>query len=82
MSTFQFYQKDKVALHLDVNSPSFLAESEQLIDQGFERIGDIVEAENSQIAHEKFKTIHDGKLTILAKSQLVVGIATAGTGGL
>ncbi|MGF1749363.1 MULTISPECIES: hypothetical protein [Vibrio] len=82
MATFQFYQKDKVLLHLDVSSPSFLAESEQLIDQGFECIGDIVEAENSQIAHEKFKTIHGDELKVLAKSQLVVGVVTAGTAGL
>ncbi|WP_022941403.1 hypothetical protein [Psychromonas hadalis] len=58
MATFQFYQKDNITVHLDVDSPSFLQEKDQLVKQGFERISDIIQAETSQLAHEKFKTVH------------------------
>ncbi|MGF1721095.1 hypothetical protein L4D20_13740 [Vibrio kyushuensis] len=81
MATFQFYKKDKILLHLDTNAPSFSTENEQLNEQGFELIGDIVEAENSQIAHEEFKAIH-GDVNITSKSQMLVGVLTAGTGAL
>ena len=82
MASFQFYKKDKILVHLDVHSPSFTTENEQLIDQGFELIGDIIDAENSQVAHETFKSIHGDELRVLAKSQMWIGIATAGAGGL
>lgn len=79
MATFQFYQKEKISLHLDVDSPSFLIERDQLVTQGFERIGDIVQAENSQLAHEKFKTIHLDELKNYAETHLFVG--TLGVSG-
>lgn len=81
MATFQFYQKEQIALHLDVDSPSFLTEKYQLVEQGFERIGDVVRAENAQLAHEKFKTIYLDELKNFADTHLFVG--TAGVlGGL
>lgn len=82
MALFQFYKKDKISVHLDVNSPTFTTENEQLIEQGFVLIGDVIEAEDGQVAHETFKSIHGDELKVLAKSQLFVGIATAGAGGL
>lgn len=82
MASFQFYNKDSVSLHLDTNSRSFTTESEQLIEQGFEPIGDIIEAKDSRAAHEKFKSIYLNELKNFAKSQVVVGVLTAGSGGL
>ncbi len=59
MTSFQFYKKDTTSTHLDVHSDSFARENAQLIEQEFEPIGDIIEAENSQIAHETFKSMCD-----------------------
>lgn len=82
MTSFQFYKKDTTSTHLDLHSDSFARENAQLIEQEFEPIGDIIEAENSQIAHETFKSMCDHELENLAKSQLLVGVLTAGTGGV
>ncbi len=77
MATFQFYQKESVTQHLDVDSSSFLAEKDQLIEQGFQRIGDIVHAENSQLAHEKFKTIHLDELQNFTNSHLFSAVVNS-----
>ena len=66
-------------MHLDVDSPSFLIERDQLVDQGFERIGDIVQADNSVLVHEKFKTIYLDELQDYANTHLFV--ATVGVSG-
>ncbi len=70
MATFQFYKKDTVTQHLDIDSSSFLAEKNQLIEQGFERIGDTVQAGNSQLAHDKLKNIHLDELQNFTYSHL------------
>jgi len=60
-------------LVLDVDSRSFLVEKEQLVEQGFERVGDVVQADNSEIAHEKCKTIYLDELNNFANTHLVAG---------
>ena len=77
MKTFQFYQKDKVILHLDIDSSSFSAEKDQIVDQGFERIGDIVKAENSQSANDKFKTIYFDELQEFSNTCLFSSVVGA-----
>lgn len=78
MYKFQFYKKDEVLLHLNVDSPSYLEESEQLIAQGFELKCAIVEAENSQLAHEKFKI---KELENFTKAEVLIRVLSAGAGG-
>jgi len=73
MATFQFYKKDAVTQHLDMDSSSFLVEKDQLVEQGFERIGDVVQAENSQLAHQKFKNIHLDELQNFTHTYLFFG---------
>ncbi len=73
MATFQFYVKEKTAIPLDVDSISFLVEKEQLVKQGFERIGDVLQAPDSEQALDKFKTIHLSELQDFANSHLFVG---------
>ncbi len=58
MASFQFYQKDTITLHLNVDSSTFLQEKHQLVEQGFERVGDVILAKSVEDAYEKFKTIH------------------------
>jgi hypothetical protein len=73
MMTFQFYVKDTTAVQLDIDSPTFSAEKDQLVEQGFERVGDVVQADNSEQAHEKFKSIHLDELGQFAGLHLVFG---------
>lgn len=63
MISYYFFHKDDVFLHLNINSLTFQIEKQQLLDQGFERIGDKVKAENSQIAHEKFNLMLQNELS-------------------
>ncbi len=77
VSTFQFYVKEAVAVHLDVDSATFLAEKEQLVTQGFERVGDIIQADNSGQAFEKFKSIHLNELGEFAGSHLVASVISS-----
>lgn len=58
MTTFQFYKKQNALVHIDIDTLSFHNEKLQLIAQGFELIGDIVEAETSYVAFNKFKALH------------------------
>ena len=58
MTTFQFYKKQNALVHIDIDTLSFHDEMQQLIAQGFEFIGDIVEAETSYAAFNKFKVLH------------------------
>ncbi len=75
MAIFHFFEKDQVILHLNIESGSFEIEKNQLLKQGFERVGDPVHAENSQLAHEKFKKIQYGELH---NSSTFLGAATTG----
>ncbi len=54
MTIFHFFKKEKVITHLDINSNSFETEKTQLIEQGFERVGEPIHSENSKLALEKF----------------------------
>jgi len=64
MHTFHFFEKDDVILHLNIASHSFELEKDQLFKQGFERLGDAIQAENSQLAHAQFNKIQSGKKAI------------------
>lgn len=64
MAVFNFYQKGDVSLHLETQSTSFSIEQEQLTKQGFEVIGDPIEANNSHLAYALFNRIQSGKKTI------------------
>jgi len=54
MASFHFFQKEETTVHLDLNSPSYQAEKEQLLAQGFERGSGYIEAENTEQAYKKF----------------------------
>ena len=58
MITFQFYKKQNALVHLAIGTVSSGTEREQLIEQGFELVGDIVQAETSYAAFNKFKALH------------------------
>ncbi len=75
MAIFHFFEKDDVILHLDISSHSFVVEKDQLLQQGFERVGDPVHADNSQLAHENFKQIQHDELY---NSSTFIGAATSG----
>ncbi len=77
MATFQFYVKDKTPVHLNIDSSTFLQEKYQLIEQGFEREGDIVQAASVEEAYEKFKTIYLDELQDFAHSHLFIGTVGA-----
>ena len=74
MATFQFYVKDKTALHLDVDSSTFVTEKYQLVEQGFERVGDVVQANNVEQAYKKFKAIHLDELKNFTDNHLFSGV--------
>ncbi len=48
-ASFQFYKKDTTSTDLDVHSDSFAKENAQLIEQEFEQIVDIIEAEIAKL---------------------------------
>jgi len=48
-ASFQFYKKDTTSTHLDVHSDSFAKENAQLIEQEFDQIVDIIEAEIAKL---------------------------------
>ncbi len=73
MKVFEFYVKQDAVLPLDINSPSFAEEKDQLIAQGFEITGDLVKAESSAKAFEKFKTANLDELAGLASWHLILG---------
>ncbi|PKG40509.1 hypothetical protein [Psychromonas sp. Urea-02u-13] len=75
---FHFFEKDELILHLNIDSPSFLTEKEQLVEQGFERIGDPVHAQTNQQAHQKFKQM---QLDEMNTSTTFLGAATSGGAG-
>lgn len=77
-SIFHFFEKDDIVLHLDINSASFLSEKEQLVEQGFERIGDPVHAHTNQQAHQKFTQM---QLDEVNASTTFLGAAMLGGGG-
>ncbi len=67
MQAFQFYVKENTAVPVDIHSDTFATEKEQLIHQGFEKTGDIIQADDSKQAFEKFKTQHLDELDKEAK---------------
>ena len=75
MAIFHLFEKDDVFLHLNIDSSSFDIEKDQLLDQGFERVGEPIHAENSQSAHEKFKKKQYDELH---NSSTFLGAATSG----
>ena len=62
MTTFNFYKKGDFVLPHDINTPNYVAEQEQLIEQDFELIGEPVHAKSVQQAHKKFNRAQYGKL--------------------
>ncbi|GIC75766.1 hypothetical protein [Moritella sp. F3] len=74
MLTFHFYVKEETVVHLDINSPIFLIEKEQLVAQGFERVGDVIRANNSAEAFEKFKHIHLDELGQFSGAHIVASL--------
>ncbi len=77
MNTFQFYKKQNALVHVNINNQLFGAEQQQLVDQGFESIGEIVEAETSYAAFNKFKILHFKKLQQISNSHLFVNSSLA-----
>ena len=72
MTTFQFYKKLNALVHVNIDAPAFINEKKQLIEQGFERVGNIVQAETSYAAFNKCKAIHFNELQHFNKSHLFV----------
>jgi hypothetical protein len=74
MLIFQFYVKESIAVPLDTNSKTFLVEKEQLVVQGFERVGDVIKADNSEQAFKKFKAVHLNELGEFTGNHLIAGV--------
>ena len=72
MTTFQFYKKQNALVHLATGTLSSHTEKKQLIEQGFELVGGIVEAETSYAAFNKFKALHLQKSKQFSTSHLFV----------
>jgi hypothetical protein len=72
MTTFQFYKKQNALVHINVENHSFNNENEKLIAQGFESIGEIVQAETSYAAFSKFKELHYKKRFKFTNSHLFI----------
>ncbi|MFG0832093.1 hypothetical protein ACF8OI_00835 [Aeromonas bivalvium] len=59
MSKYQFFRQGQdpaSVTFLSMSSPSFLSEKEQLLAQGFEVVGDYIDAANETEALDKFKS--------------------------
>ncbi|MGY4024964.1 hypothetical protein ACW5WQ_03245 [Aeromonas rivuli] len=59
MSKYQFFRQGQdpaSVTFLLMSSPSFLPEKEQLLAQGFEVVGDYIQADSDQEALEKFRS--------------------------
>jgi hypothetical protein len=59
MSKYQFFRQGQdpaSVTFLLMSSPSFLPEKEQLLTQGFEVVGDYIQADSDQEALEKFRS--------------------------
>lgn len=59
MSKYQFFrlgQDPASTTFLRMSSPSFLSEKTQLLEQGFEVVGDYIDAADDQEAIEKFRS--------------------------
>ncbi|RXJ72740.1 hypothetical protein CS022_13980 [Veronia nyctiphanis] len=72
MKTYQFYTKQDVLVHLDIDGESYKEEKKQLVAQGFNPIGDLVQAEDAKQAFKNLKSydlddlVADAKLHTLA----------------
>jgi hypothetical protein len=59
MSKYQFFRQEQdpaSVTFLQMSSPSFLPEKAQLLEQGFEVVGDYIDAADDQEAIEKFRS--------------------------
>lgn len=59
MSKYQFFRQEQDAASVTfllMSSPSFLSEKEQLLEQGFEVVGDYIDAANDEEAIAKFRS--------------------------
>lgn len=59
MSKYQFFRQGQdpaSVTFLQMSAPSFLTQKEQLLAQGFEMVGDYIEAGDDQEALEKFRS--------------------------
>ncbi|MGY3943656.1 hypothetical protein [Aeromonas tecta] len=59
MSKYQFFRQEQdpaSVTFLLMSSPSFLPEKAQLLEQGFEVVGDYIDATDDQEAIEKFRS--------------------------
>ncbi|WP_429108155.1 hypothetical protein [Aeromonas media] len=59
MSKYQFFRQGQDPANvtfLPMSSPSFLSEKSQLLEQGFEVVGDYIDAANEKEALDKFKS--------------------------
>ena len=74
-SVFHFFEKDEIILHLVIDSASFDIERDQLIEQGFERVGEPVHAPTNQQAYKKFRKMRHDELH---NSSTFLGAATSG----
>lgn len=72
MATFQFYKKQNALVHINIDTSSFMLETEQLLEQGFEIVGDIVKAETSYVAFNKFKSTQIDQQNQFSNSHLFV----------
>ncbi|WP_028022479.1 hypothetical protein [Enterovibrio calviensis] len=80
MPKYQFFCKPdsnrKEFTYVDMGSETFLAEKAQLIDLGFEVEDDVIYAESSEEAIEKFKSNFCAPLEDYANSTSAGGAAT------
>ncbi|GLO62432.1 hypothetical protein MACH09_29400 [Vibrio sp. MACH09] len=65
MSRFHFFIKGDTKTHLDIDSKAYGEEKDQLLSQGFERIGGTIHAENSCEAYEKHESELRSELSYL-----------------
>ena len=80
MSTYQLYKKEHISITLEVGRASFLTEKYQLVAQGFERIGEQVNAncQRGALTHIKQTHLDSLKEFVLAHSvQAVVMVISA-----
>ncbi|MGY4109640.1 hypothetical protein [Aeromonas encheleia] len=77
MSKYQFFrlgQDPASVTFLLMSSPSFLLAKAQLLEQGFEVVGDYIEADNDREALDKFKSGMIEPLTEYTKASEAGGL--------
>ena len=80
MKTYQFYTKQDVLVHLDIDGESYKEEKEQLVAQGFNPVGDLVQAENAEQAFKNLKSSNLDELSAYAKWSILESSALLALG--